>query len=75
MFTLSFNNTEKQKLLEILGKDLSLEAKEFVRRINDCQGFYGVDEDLGFSFTDKKEIFTLKDAWELEKKYNFNIGK
>ncbi len=73
MFTISFNNTERQKLLEILSKDTSLEAKEFVRRINDCQGFYGVDEDLGFRFADKKEIFTLKDAWDLEKKYSVDI--
>lgn len=40
MFTIEFNTVEKVKLLEILNKDGSREALEFVNRINSCPGFY-----------------------------------
>ena len=45
MFTIAFNNFEKQKLLEILSKDGSKEAQEFMNRVNSCCGFYSPDED------------------------------
>ena len=45
MFIITFNNFEKQKLLEILSKDGSPESKEFINRVNSCGGFYSFDED------------------------------
>lgn len=50
MFTIAFNTVEKQKLLEILNKDNSIEAKEFVNRINSCGGFYTNEDDKTFRY-------------------------
>lgn len=74
MFTIAFNNIEKQKLLEILRAKNSPESQEFIRRINNCQGFYGNDENGKFNFSEYfvKPTYSLIDNGNKPSGIKFN---
>ena len=51
MKTIGFNSIEEQKLLEILRKDNSIEANEFIRRIDSATSLYvNTSNNNGFNF-------------------------
>lgn len=67
MFTISFNNFEKQELLKILNKANTQEAQEFIRRVTSSDGFYCPDirNDIFNYYKESKSTYALIDNGNL----------